>query len=313
MVLVGFGQTNMRAIHNRRRLVEQEGHRHAVRRGLRGRLHFENMPWLAKVFDFFLAVSLTRPRGERNAVNIKLEQVEVILPNLPKTFNNTRILLITDLHIDTIEELGNKIINIANEVDYDLCILGGDYSFGLEQDRSLAYRRMREIANQLTMKSRVFGVLGNHDRYSMAEVLDQCGVEMLLNESVCLEKDGDKIYLAGLDDCHYYGADDIALADAEIGDGAFKIMLCHSPERYKEIAKAGYSLHLAGHTHGGQVCLPGGVALITSATVPRRLLKGKWKYRGMAGYTSRGVGATGVNVRFFCSPEMTIITLSNGS
>lgn len=303
----------MRGINVRRKLVEEEGHKHAVRRGLRGRLHFENMPWLVKVFKFFMAVSLTRQRGERNASNIRLAQVKIILANLPKAFNNIRILLITDLHIDAIEGLGNKIINIANEIDYDFCILGGDYAFGLNQAGSPAYSQMKEVATKLGKKSRVFGVLGNHDRYKMAEILDQCGVEMLLNESVCLEKDGDKIYLAGLDDCHYYGADDIGLAGSGIHDSAFKIMLCHSPERYRKAAEAGYALFLAGHTHGGQVCLPGGAALVTSATVPRKLLKGKWTYHGMVGYTSQGVGTSGVSVRFFCRPEMTIITLSNGS
>jgi predicted MPP superfamily phosphohydrolase len=170
---------------------------------------------------------------------------------------------------------------------------------------------MRELATQLGKKSQVFGILGNHDKYKMAEVLDHCGVKMLLNESACFEKNGEKIYLTGLEDCHYYGADDISLADSGIDNGAFKIMASHSPERYREIAKAGYSLHLAGHTHGGQVCLPNGLALVTSATVPRRMIKGKWMYHGMVGYTSRGVGACEVGVRYFCPPEMTIITLSN--
>jgi len=303
----------MRLINKRRKLVEQEGHRHAVRRGLRGRLHFENMLWLEKVFEFFLTVSFTKPKGERNAFDIKIERVKIIFANLPRAFNNTRILLITDIHIDGIEKLGERIIGIANKLDYDFCILGGDYSFQSNQDCPLAYSRTKELARQLGEKTRVFGVLGNHDKYSMAEVLEQSGVEMLLNENVCLDKNGDKIYLTGLDDCHYYGADDISLADSEIKDKAFKIMVCHSPERYKEIAKAGYSLHLAGHTHGGQVCLPGGQSLVTCATVPRRLVKGKWMYRGMTGYTSRGVGTAGVSVRYCCPPEMTVITLSNGS
>ncbi len=89
-------------------------------------------------------------------------------------------------------------------------------------------------------------------------------------------------------------------------------MVCHSPERYLEAADSGYSLYLSGHTHGGQVCLPGGVALVTSATVPRRLVKGRWKYREMRGYTSRGVGTSGIAVRYFCPPEMTVVTLRHG-
>lgn len=302
----------MRAMRKKRKLVENEGHVHAVDRGGRGKLHFENLPGVMRIFTFLLRVSLNKRRGEKNADNIKLEEVEIFFDDLPIGFDNTRILLITDLHIDGMDMLAERIVRIAGELDYDFCILGGDYSFEQGEKHGLAYSRMRQIAGRLVEKSRVFGVLGNHDRYRMAEVLDECGVEMLVNESVCLEKEGDKIYLAGMDDCHYYGADDIGLADSEIPDGAFKIMVCHSPEQYKQVAKAGYSLHLAGHTHGGQVCLPYGVAVVTGATVPRKFLKGKWRYRGMAGYTSRGVGTSVVRVRYFCQPEITVITLRSG-
>ncbi len=132
---------------------------------------------------------------------------------------------------------------------------------------------------------------------------------MLLNENVCLEKNSEKIYLAGMDDCHYYGADDLELADAGITDSAFKIMICHSPEQYLKAESAGFDLYLTGHTHGGQVCLPGGGILVKGASVPRKILKGKWRYRSMTGYTSRGVGPSSIPVRFFCPPEMTFITL----
>lgn len=299
----------MRPISKKRRLVEQEGHRHAVKRGVRRGLHFENLPFLIDIFKFFLEFSFTRPLGQSNAIDIKLEEVEIGFGRLPKGFDNTRILLITDLHIEAMEQLSERIVGVVSRTDYDYCVLGGDYGFGYSRGDGLVYSRMKEIAQLLRGKSRVFAVLGNHDRYSIAETLEQCGVEMLMNEAVCLEKDGDRIYLAGLDDCHYYGADDIVLAGSEIMDGAFSIMVSHSPECYKEVASAGFCLHLAGHTHGGQVCLPLGIPLVTSATVPRKMVKGKWRYQKTTGYTSRGVGASGVGVRFFCPPEVTLITL----
>ncbi len=300
----------MRAMNERRRLVEQEGHIHAVRRGRRGTLHFENMPRLHKALEFLLRVTLTKDRGVRNVLDVRTEEVETVLSNLPAGFDNTRILLATDLHIDGMDSLAEKIISIASTVDYDFCILGGDYSFGAARQGSLAHSRMREVATKLRARSRVFAVLGNHDRYSIGRLLEECGVQVLVNESVCIEKDGDRMYLTGLDDCHYYGADDIELADDGIEAGSFKIMACHSPEAYRQAAEAGYSLYLAGHTHAGQICLPGGIVIVRGATVPRRLLKGKWQYNGMHGYTSRGAGASGVAVRFFCPPEMALITLA---
>ncbi|MFC1677343.1 metallophosphoesterase [Planctomycetota bacterium] len=299
----------MQPIHDRRRLVEQEGHRHAVKRGQFGKVHFENFPLLMSVLKFLLRVTFISNIGHRNAAAIKLEHSEIVLDELPVSFDGIRILLITDLHIEGIDSLVESIVSAAGKTDYDFCVLGGDYSFHRDQGSGPAYLKMCELATRLKEKTPVYAVLGNHDRYSMAELLDQCGVEMLLNENIRIVKNGENIYLSGLDDCHYYGADDIGQVQSGIADGVCKIMVCHSPERYKEAARAGYSLYLAGHTHGGQVCLPGGAAIVTSTSVPRRLLKGKWKHGAMKGFTSRGVGSTGVAVRFFCRPEITVITL----
>ena len=290
----------MRKINHRRKLVEAEGRVHAVKRGRRGRLHFENLLWLHRLLDLGLRLSFIKRLGVKNALNLEINEVEMGFDNLSEAFDGTRILFMTDFHVDGLEGLAERVIEAVGVIDYDYCILGGDYSFDWGKNCDLAYSRMREIAKVLVEKSRVFGVLGNHDRYRMAEVLGECGVEMLMNENVCLEKDGGKIYLGGLDDCHYYGAEDLALAGEGISDGAFGMMVCHSAEVYEGVAGAGYSLYLAGHCHGGQICLPGGVEVVSSATVPRRFLSGEWDYEGMKGFTSKGVGVSGVAVRFFC-------------
>ena len=297
----------MRAITNQRKLVEEE-HRHAVKRGFKRRLHFENMPWLQSVIKFLLRVSFFKYIGEKNAADLRVEEVEFAFSDLPAKFDNVRILLITDLHLDGMEGLCEKILDKAESVDFDYCILGGDYGYKWDESEP-AYSRMKQVAEALLKKSRVFGILGNHDRHKVAKVLNELGVEMLMNEGVRLERGDDAVYLAGIDDCHYYRASDIGLADKEAGDSDFKIMISHSPEEYAKAAQAGYSLYLTGHTHGGQICLPFGVALVTSATVPRKMVKGRWNYRGMAGYTSRGVGTTNIAVRYFCQPEMTIVKL----
>ena len=302
----------MRPISKKRKLVEQEGCQHSIKRGWRWKLHFENIPLLIRFFSFLLSTSFTKVIGMRNAMDVRQNEVHFSFSNLPMRFDNTRILLLTDLHIDGMDGLAETIITTLADIEYDFCILGGDYSFRCNDDYGLVCERMRTIAEFLSRKSRVFGVLGNHDKYKIGQLLNGCGVEILLNENICIEKGSDKIYIAGLDDSHYYDADDLELAGKGITDGAFKIMVCHSPERYIEAADAGYSLYLSGHTHGGQVCLPGGLALVTAATVPRRLVKGRWTYRKMSGYTSRGVGTSGIAVRYFCPPEITVITLSRG-
>lgn len=219
----------MRPISQKRKRIEEQRHDLSERKGGRKVLRFENMPRLVNVLDLFLKINFIKRRGLKNAANIKVEEVEFGFNGLPRGFNNTRILLITDIHIDCIDMIGNNITRIASEIDYDFCILGGDYTLSWSKDHGDAYSKMGDIASQLREKSRVFGVLGNYDRYSIAEVMDKCGVEMLINESVYLEKEGDEIYLVGLDDCSSYETDDLELADRQIANGAFKIMVCHSP------------------------------------------------------------------------------------
>ena len=306
--MAGAG-VSMRKISERRRLVEEEGHRHAVKRGRSGILHFENLPFLKYVFNIFLNITLTKSLGIKNALAVKSEEVTLMFADLPAAFDNTRILFMPDLHIDVLDGLTENIIGMIEKSEFDFSILGGDYTYDSRVNSSLACSRMKDIVAALRPRSRVFGVLGNHDIYAMAETLTRYGVEMLINENICLEKNSEKIYLAGMDDCHYYGADDFELTDADIPDSAFKIMICHSPEQYIQAENAGFGLYLTGHTHGGQVCLPGGHILVKGASVSRKMLKGKWRYRTMTGYTSRGAGSSSISVRFFCPPEITFITL----
>lgn len=302
----------MRSISQQRAAIEVEGHMHKVRRGRWGKWHYENMSWLPTVVDWTLRLSGTKGWGRRHATALVLEKATFWLKTLPSGFDHMRLLLVTDLHIDGLPELVPGLIDLVRPLDFDLCLLGGDYSFAVNTDVSEAEDFMQRISRVLVGCGDVVGVLGNHDRYRMAECLQAEGIRMLVNEHLCLEKGGERLFITGLDDGHYYQADDIHLADDGIPSGACKLMLCHSPEKYQEAAIKGYHLYCAGHTHGGQVCLPGGFAPVTCATVPRSLAKGAWAYKQMQGYTSRGVGTSSIPARFFCAPEITLITLRRG-
>ncbi len=164
----------MRAISEKRKIIEERGHKPSLWKRCRWRLHIENIPWLFRLLNFFIKITFRRPAGLFNALDVKTEEIEIAFKNLPKAFDNTRILLITDLHIDGCETLAEKIISAAEKINYDYCILGGDYSFGKAKPGSLAYLRMKELATRLAARSRIFAVLGNHDRYSIAEVPSEC-------------------------------------------------------------------------------------------------------------------------------------------
>ena len=104
-------------------------------------------------------------------------------------------------------------------------------------------------------------------------------------------------YLAGIDDAHYYRVDNIEKAASEIPDNGFSILLSHTPEIYRQAAHGGFDLFVSGHTHGGQICLPGSIPITLDSVLPRHMGSGPWKHRDTVGYTSVGVGTSVVPVR----------------
>jgi len=110
-------------------------------------------------------------------------------------------------------------------------------------------------------KRPVYGVLGNHDTIRMVPDLEAMGIRMLLNECEPIEREAATIYLAGIDDAHFYRVDNIEKAGSRIPHDVFSILLSHTPEIYRQAAYAGFDLLLSGHTHGGQICLPGSIPL----------------------------------------------------
>jgi hypothetical protein len=132
------------------------------------------------------------------------------------------------------------------------------------------------------------------------------GIRMLLNESEVVRRGDQAIHLAGIDDAHYYCVDNMQKAGEEIPHDGFAILLSHTPEIYRQAAHAGFRLMLSGHTHGGQICLPGGIPVTLDSHLPRRFGAGAWQHHGMTGYTSVGTGSCIVPVRFNCPPEIVL-------
>ena len=131
-------------------------------------------------------------------------------------------------------------------------------------------------------------------------------IRMLFNEQEPITRDGATIHLAGIDDAHFYRTDDIPRAATAIPSDAFSVLLAHTPESYREAAASGFDLMLSGHTHGGQLCLPGGVAIKLEARLPRRMGRGAWRFGELAGYTSAGAGTSLAPVRLNCPAEITL-------
>jgi predicted MPP superfamily phosphohydrolase len=197
-----------------------------------------------------------------------------------------------------------RLTPILQKIDYDLCVLTGDYrgeTFG-PYDETVA--GMTRICAAL--RKPIYGVLGNHDTIRMLPDLEQMGIRMLVNECEIIKRHGECIYLSGIDDAHFYLMDNIEKAASGIPGDAFSILLSHTPEVYEEAANVEFNLMLSGHTHGGQICLPGGIPIILNSVLPRYMGSGAWTYRGMSGYTSVGAGSSKIAVRFNCPPEITL-------
>jgi uncharacterized protein len=297
---------------SKRRSIEQRHLDFWLRRG-KGSYHLENIEQLRGVLKVALRVSGLLNRGKRNALDLRLSTVDFEFPNLPSRFNGFTILQLSDLHIDGLEGLTDRLIALTSDLPVDLCVLTGDYRFEVEGSCESVNREMRRLVPVLQSRHGCIGILGNHDFLEEVEVLEHLGVRMLLN-SACRVEEGDQhVWIVGLDDPHYYGCDDLRSALIGVLPEDFKILLVHSPELAQEAASAGIDLYLCGHTHGGQICLPWIGPPIRNADCPRRLTRGRWRTQRMQGYTSSGAGASLLPVRFGCPPEVTLITLRSSS
>ncbi len=266
--------------------------------------HIENWYSMHALIRNVLRVLGLHRQGKRNARAVKIRHNEITVASLPSAFDGYTLLQVTDLHLDMADDIPCVLIDAIHRVSYDACVLTGDFRAKTFGPYEPALKALRQVRSHL--RSPIYGILGNHDSICMVPEMEAMGIRMLLNESVALRLDDEAIYLAGIDDPHYYRADNLEKAVSCIPDAAFSILLSHSPEMYRHAAYAGFDVMLSGHTHGGQICLPGRIPLMVNARAPRSICNGAWRYNQLCGYTSAGSGVSIVDVRLNCPPEITL-------
>jgi hypothetical protein len=272
--------------------------------------HLENWYSARSIIRTALKLSGLYWRARRNAERVIVRNNDIAFKDLPPRFDGFTILHISDLHVDISEAAMQRVCELVGELRYDICVLTGDYRGETFGPFEAALDGVGRARNRL--KGPIYGVLGNHDTIRMVPALEAMGIRMLLNECELIARDDQRIFLAGVDDAHFYRMDNIEKAVAEIPEGAFSILLSHTPEIYRQAAHAHFRLMLSGHTHGGQLCLPGSIPIMLEAVLPRRMGAGGWQYHGMTGYTSVGAGTSVVPVRLNCPPEITLHRLRCG-
>jgi predicted MPP superfamily phosphohydrolase len=303
-------ESRVNSHHLRQRLgIEQDHETQIFGRG-QNFFHLENWYSIHSVIRGLLRLSLLYGRGHRNAVDLQLRHNSVPLPNLPAAFDGFTVLQLSDLHLDMHPQTPHAIAEAIRELDYDLCVITGDFRARTHGEIAPVLEAMSRIRPHF--RGDIFAVLGNHDTIRLVPGLEALNIRVLLNETVRLERDGEAVYLSGVDDPHYYRTDNLAATCETLPEDAVSLLLSHSPELYRHAAHAGFDLMLSGHTHGGQICLPGGIPVYCNMRAPRYLCRGPWRHHSMQGYTASGSGVSVVEVRLNCPPEITLHHLQRG-
>ena len=251
---------------------------------------------------------IARPYGVLLDRLLTVSEAEIGLAGLPAPMDGVTILLITDIHVGPFmrPDALRRAFDRLGTLEPDLIVIGGD----------ITTARLSEIVphldafRSLTAPLGTFAVLGNHDHYTgeparLSALLEENGVTVLTNRWVPVEKDGARFSLAGIDDL-VVGSPDLGAALE--GAPAPTVLVSHNPDVFFDAARRGVALVLSGHTHGGQIRIPGLPVLVRQSRY--RLDEGRYAAEGAELVVSRGLGASGVPFRFACPPEAVLLRLA---
>ena len=244
---------------------------------------------------------------------VSVKKILIRLQTLGITFDGFKLVQLSDFHLYPYTEIDliQSAVDITNELNPDLVVLTGDYVL----DQAEAIFDLAPVLSQLNPVQGVFAILGNHDYWTNPEIvkqgLEQLGIPVLINQGIQIGAGRDSLYLAGMDD-GWDGQPDLDAALANWSEGMPTIMLLHEPD-FWDFYKADprLDLQLSGHSHGGQVRIPGYGAPILPQ-YGRKFDQGLYHYNERYLYVNRGIGVVPPPVRLNCRPEVTEITLTRG-
>ncbi len=259
-----------------------------------------------------LGVGLYEPHETR------ISQIEVRLKRLPAVFEGLRIAQLSDIHFNSFMTVGhlNRVIELTNAQKPDLVLLTGDFVTATrKRERYASAEQAWPCANvlrRIVSPLGCFAVLGNHDYDTnpdiVAEALSNGGrIQVLRNKAVAFERDGARLWLAGVDDvtaCHANPGD----AMRGVPKQECTLVAVHEPDFADEMRKFPVDFQMSGHSHGGQIRFPGIGALYLPPGA-RKYPLGHYQFGDFQLYTNRGIGVIGLPMRFMCPPEITVFTL----
>ncbi|MBK5106682.1 MAG: metallophosphoesterase [Anaerolineales bacterium] len=240
-----------------------------------------------------------------------VDRIPLAIKNLHPTLEGFTIVQITDVHLYpmTQPDLVEKSVIMANELNPDLVVLTGDYVW----QELAAIDELAPILAGLNAKYGVFSTLGNHDYWLDADVItaamESAGLPVLINQGLSIQHGKGTIYIAGLDD-GWSGKPDLNKTLDRADPAEPVILLCHEPDLADRYSLDGrVNVQLSGHTHGGQIRIPGIGALILPY-LGRKYDLGLYRVNDMLLYTNRGLGVISEPVRLNCPPEISQFILN---
>jgi predicted MPP superfamily phosphohydrolase len=263
----------------------------------------------------------------RSTDDYRLERVVVKIPGLPEELKGTTIAMISDIHssVFMLREEMERYKKAVNDLKADMIFVPGDF----------VNSKLREVYpfceafSGLSAPLGVYGVTGNHDYYTgqiqtVVKEVEQCGIRLLHNENLSIEKKGKKLWLLGMDDADIYDVKPyLQNGKSERGtienllkgipEGDRKLLLCHKPYPFEEYSQLGVDMMFSGHTHGGQVVIAQLDNInLSFASIASKYVAGLYKARSNRNaqmYVTRGVGTVGIPLRLNCPPEITHFVL----
>lgn len=250
--------------------------------------------------------------------DLQARRVTISLKRLPEAFDGFRIAQISDIHFGPYMGRAGvqRAVRLAQSFQPDLLVLTGDFvSHPWNQPNGRAGALFIEPCADVLAgwkDARMVAVLGNHDHSNgpgiVASGLKERGIPVLRNASLPLERGSDQMWIAGIDDA-WSRAADLDKALSGIPSGKATILLAHEPDFADHAARYAVDLQLSGHSHGGQVRLPGIGALVLPE-MAHKYPMGLNRVGDLQVYTNVGLGVINPPVRFLCPPEVTFLTLS---
>jgi predicted MPP superfamily phosphohydrolase len=277
-------------------------------RGLAERINLE----YRKHYQMLLAEVMHKLRRDRfHEKDFQVDTLEVNVPGLDPLFEGYRIVQITDIHLGhwvSPERLAG-VVDMVNQLEADVVAITGDFvSYVFDPLRDA----MIESFSRIQSKDANLAILGNHDHWLGAhlvrDVLRESGVIELANDVYTIERQGARLYIAGVDDI-MMKADRLDLVLEKLPADGPALLLAHEPDFADTSAETGrFFLQLSGHSHGGQIVWPGFGPLIRGPYFFKYPL-GLYNVNGMLQYTNRGIGTHVFRMRINCPPEITLIIL----